>query len=225
MICCPIQKSRSTHIIFDFVFRSPSAVNPPLESTFTIEQTDLTLSVNITTPHSIGRSQEDLQATPSMSILQSHCSPLNSTNIEQNSTQQLGLSPTPTSSTFVPIDLASSIPPTSSSPAYSDISDEDSTTTPHEQMIPRSTINLLASTNGKLDDNGNKILSAGFLPTNGGLVSHPDLSNPAWAAQMLLQQFGSYMSQSTLIPTATSIVASTGKEIDRNPRSNTPNGY
>jgi hypothetical protein len=68
-------------------------------------------------------------------------------------------------------------PPTSSSPAYSDISDEDpSTTNETEQIPPLSTINLLTATN----ENDQSLIT-----------------NTSWAAQMLLQQYGSYMQQQT----------------------------
>jgi hypothetical protein len=90
-------------------------------------------------------------------------------------------------------------PPTSSSPAYSDISDEDPT--PNEQILPPSTINLLTATNGKIDENGNNLHSSSsslFLPTNGGL-NNSDISNPAWTAQMLFQQFGPFMQQQPLV--------------------------
>lgn len=89
----------------------------------------------------------------------------------------------------------------SSSPAYSDISDEDPT--PNEQTsFPPSTINLLsATTNGKLDENGNNLqTSMPFLSTNGGLTNS-DLSNPAWTTQMLFQQFGSFIQPQTLVTT------------------------
>ncbi|CAF1246554.1 unnamed protein product [Adineta steineri] len=86
---------------------------------------------------------------------------------------------------FVSINLTSSIqpppPPTSSSPAYSDISDEDTTImNENEQISPPSTINLLTATNGKMDENDQSI-----VPNN------------SWTAQMLLQQYGSFMQQQT----------------------------
>lgn len=90
-------------------------------------------------------------------------------------------------------------PPISSSPAYSDISDEDPT--PNEQnSFPPSTVNLLsATTNGKIDENGNNLpSSSSFLPINGGL-NNSDLSNPTWTAQMLFQQFGSFIQPQTLV--------------------------
>ena len=85
-------------------------------------------------------------------------------------------------------------PRTSSSPAYSDISDEEST--PNEQILPPSTINLLTATNGKLDDNGKTLhsSSSSYLPPNGSL-NNSDISNPAWTAQMIFQQFGPFMQQ------------------------------
>jgi len=88
-------------------------------------------------------------------------------------------------------------PPTSSSPAYSDISDEEPT--PNEQiLLPPSTINLLTATNGKIDENGNNLHSSSFLSTNGNL-NNSDISNPAWTAQMLFQQFGPFMQQQALV--------------------------
>lgn len=91
-------------------------------------------------------------------------------------------------------------PPTSSSPAYSDISDEDPT--PNEQSLPPSTINLLTATNGKIDENGNNLHSSSFLATNGGLNSST-LPNPAWTtAQMLFQQFGSFIQPQQALSTA-----------------------
>ncbi len=76
--------------------------------------------------------------------------------------------PTPPPSSFVPINTTPTIPPppVSSSPAYSDISDEDPTTNENEQ-IPPSTINLLNEQS--------------IIP------------NTSWPAQILLQQYGSYM--------------------------------
>ncbi len=87
-------------------------------------------------------------------------------------------------------------PLTSSSPAYSDISDEDPT--PNEQILPPSTINLLTATNGKIDENGNNLHSSSFLSTNGGL-NNSDISTSAWTAQMLFQQFGPFMQQQALV--------------------------
>jgi len=88
-------------------------------------------------------------------------------------------------------------PPISSSPAYSDISDEDPI--PNEQIsFPPSTINLLAQTNGKIDENGNNLHSSFLSTTNGGL-NNSDISNPAWTAQMLFQQFGSFIQPQTLV--------------------------
>ena len=88
-------------------------------------------------------------------------------------------------------------PLTASSPAYSDISDEEpppSTTTtisesvpPLSSILPPSTINLLTATNGKIDENGNNLHSPSSISTNS------DLTNPAWTAQMLLQQFGPFI--------------------------------
>lgn len=77
--------------------------------------------------------------------------------------------PTPPPSSFVPINIAPTIqpPPISSSPAYSDISDEDPTTTNENEQIPPSTINLLNEQS--------------LIP------------NTSWTAEMLLQQYGSYM--------------------------------
>ena len=122
--------------------------------------------------------------------------------------------PLPPPSSIIPAD----IPATASSPAYSDISDEDPTTT-GEQILQPSTINLLAVTNEKLDENGNNLPSASFLPSN-----HSDISNPAWTAQMLFQQFGSYMSQSALIPASATAVPSTHPDASKKPREPTPNG-
>jgi hypothetical protein len=121
---------------------------------------------------------------------------------------------------------------TSSSPAYSDISDEEPTTTttttitamPHEQMLSPSTINLLTGAHGTLDDKGNHIPSTTFLSSNSGL-NHADMSNPNWRAQMLFQQFGSYMSQSDLVSSAATVVPSNHKETSKKQRSTTPNGY
>jgi len=87
-------------------------------------------------------------------------------------------------------------PLTASSPAYSDISDEEpppSTTAisesvpPLSSILPPSTINLLTATNGKIDENGNNLHSPSSISTNS------DLTNPAWTAQMLLQQFGPFI--------------------------------
>ncbi len=77
--------------------------------------------------------------------------------------------PTPPPSTFVPINLTPTIqpPPIASSPAYSDISDEDPTTTNENEQIPPSTINLLNEQS--------------LIP------------NTSWTAEMLLQQYGSYI--------------------------------
>jgi len=77
--------------------------------------------------------------------------------------------PSSSSSSFVPINITPTIqhPPISSSPAYSDISDEDPTTTNENEQIPPSTINLLNEQS--------------IIP------------NPSWTTQMLLQQYGSYM--------------------------------
>lgn len=89
--------------------------------------------------------------------------------------------PTPPPSSFVPISITSTVqhPPAPSSPAYSDISDEDPTTTPtrtitttnEHEPLPPSTINLL---------NDQSIIP-----------------NAVWPTQMLLQQYGSYMQQMT----------------------------
>lgn len=91
-------------------------------------------------------------------------------------------------------------PPISSSPAYSDISDEDPT--PNEATsFPPSTINLLAPSNGRIDENANNLHSSSspsFPSSNGGL-NNSDLSNPAWTAQMLFQQFGSFIQPQTLV--------------------------
>ncbi|CAF1002488.1 unnamed protein product [Rotaria sordida] len=85
-------------------------------------------------------------------------------------------------------------PPISSSPAYSDISDEDPT--PNEQILSQpSTINLLTATNGKIDENGNNLHSSSFLSTNNGLNN----SNSSWTAQMLFQQFGSFIQPQTTV--------------------------
>ncbi|CAF2357811.1 unnamed protein product [Rotaria sp. Silwood2] len=91
--------------------------------------------------------------------------------------------------------IPTSPPPISSSPAYSDISDED--LTPNEQILPQpSTINLLAATNGKIDENGNNLHpSSSFLSTNNGLNN----SNSSWTAQMLFQQFGSFIQPQTTV--------------------------
>lgn len=77
--------------------------------------------------------------------------------------------PTPPPSSFVPINITPTIPhpPISSSPAYSDISDEDPTTTNENEQIPPSTINLLNEQS--------------LIP------------NTLWTTEMLLQQYGSYM--------------------------------
>ena len=87
-------------------------------------------------------------------------------------------------------------PPISSSPAYSDISDEEPIPNEHA-AFPPSTINLLSQPNGKIDENGNNLHSS-FLSTNGGL-NNSDISNPAWTAQMLFQQFGSFIQPQTLV--------------------------
>ena len=92
-------------------------------------------------------------------------------------------SPTPlsSSSTFVPIQPIASTqnPPPSSSPAYSDISDEDSSSRTDNDPIPPSTINLLTANHEKLDGHEQT-----FIP-----------NNTRWTTQMLLQQYGSYMQQ------------------------------
>lgn len=74
----------------------------------------------------------------------------------------------PPSSSFVSINIPAP-PPVSSSPAYSDISDEDPTTTTNdtEQNPPPSTINLLNEQT--------------LIP------------NASWTTEMLLQQYGPYM--------------------------------
>lgn len=100
-------------------------------------------------------------------------------------------SPTPLSSssasTFVPIHpiAITQNPPTSTSPTYSDISDEDSTSRTDNDQIPAplplpppSTINLLTANHEKLDEHEQT-----FIP------------NTRWTTQMLLQQYGSYMQQ------------------------------
>ena len=116
--------------------------------------------------------------------------------------------------------IPSDVPATASSPAYSDISDEESTTTTTgEQILQASTINLLAVTNEKVDENGNNLPVVPFLPSN-----HSDISNPAWTAQMLLQQFGSYMSPSALIPASATAVISTHLDANKTPREPAPNG-
>lgn len=204
------------------MIRSPLATTI-LDTNTPNEQND-SKSTLTPTDSTIVRLQEDIQTTSPVSILQSNQSTLNSSIIDQNNTiVERQSSPIPSASTFVPITLPSTtIPPTSSSPAYSDISDEDPATNPHEQTFPPSTINLLASNNGKLDDSGSKILTNGYLSSNGGL-SHPDLSSPAWTTQLLLQQFGSYMTQSGLVLPATNIVSTTNKESAKGSPSNTPN--
>jgi len=76
------------------------------------------------------------------------------------------------SSSFIPITINPSVqhPPVSSSPAYSDISDEDPTITTNEnEQIPPSTVNLL---------NDQSVIP-----------------NASWSTQMLFQQYGSYMQQ------------------------------
>lgn len=99
------------------------------------------------------------------------------------------------------------IPLPASSPAYSDISDEEPI--PNDKILPPSTINLLTATNGNLDENGNNLHSSPFLSTNGGLNN----SNPAWAAQMLFQQFGSFMQPQAL----TSPTVSSNKDLSTTP--------
>ncbi|CAM2710265.1 unnamed protein product [Rotaria socialis] len=87
----------------------------------------------------------------------------------------------PPSTTFVPINITPTIQslPTSSSPAYSDISDEDPTAITNEnEQNSSSTINLLATTKVKFDENEQSLIP-----------------NPTWTPQMLLQQYGSYIQQ------------------------------
>ncbi|CAF0959709.1 unnamed protein product [Rotaria sordida] len=94
--------------------------------------------------------------------------------------------PPPLPSSLDPINLNSTIQtlPTSSSPAYSDISDEDSTTIITNENLQRtpSTINLLTVTNGKFDENEQTLIP-----------------NSTWTTQMLLQQYGSYMQQQAFV--------------------------
>ena len=87
--------------------------------------------------------------------------------------------------------------PQPSSPAYSDISDEEPT--PSEQTLPPSTINLLTATNGKLEENGTSSHSS-----SSSFLNNSDLTNPAWAAQMLFQQFGPLIQQQALATAAVS---------------------
>ncbi len=101
-------------------------------------------------------------------------SKIDQTNDNKKTPQNPTTPPPPPSSIIQP-------PPTLSSPAYSDISDEDpSTTNETEQIPPLSTINLLTATNEKLDENDQSLIT-----------------NTSWATQMLLQQYGSYMQQQT----------------------------
>ncbi|UJR26232.1 hypothetical protein I4U23_007575 [Adineta vaga] len=94
-------------------------------------------------------------------------------------------------------------PPTSSSPAYSDISDEEPT--PNEQTLPPSTINLLAATtNGKIDENGKNLHSSSSSSSSSSYLTNSDLTNPAWTAQMLFQQFGPLIQQQALATAAVS---------------------
>ena len=93
--------------------------------------------------------------------------------------------PTPPPSSFVPINLTSTMDPplTSSSPTYSDISDEDITmVTNANEQNSLSTINLLTMPNGKFNHNEQSFIS-----------------KSSWATQMLLQQYGSYIQQQAFI--------------------------
>ena len=90
----------------------------------------------------------------------------------------------PVSSSFAPIstDLIQTAPPKSSSPAYSDISDEDLTSRNEHEQNPPSTVNLLTGNHEKIDEHEQT-----FLP------------NSRWTTQMLLQQYGSFMQQQSFI--------------------------
>ncbi|CAF0815063.1 unnamed protein product [Adineta ricciae] len=88
--------------------------------------------------------------------------------------------------------------PQPSSPAYSDISDEEPT--PSEQTLPPSTINLLTATNGKLEENGTSSHSS----SSSSFLNSSDLTNPVWATQMLFQQFGPLIQQQALATAAVS---------------------
>ena len=84
--------------------------------------------------------------------------------------------PTPPPPSFMPISITSTVqhPPVPSSPAYSDISDEDpttTTTTNEHETLPPSTINLLNEQS--------------IIP------------NAVWPTQMLFQQYGSFIPQMT----------------------------
>jgi hypothetical protein len=56
------------------------------------------------------------------------------------------------------------------------------------------------------------------MSTNGGL-NHSDISNPAWTAQMLFQQFGPFMQHQALATAA----LSNNNDISTKTQSTTPN--
>lgn len=83
--------------------------------------------------------------------------------------------PTPPPSSFMPVNITPTVqhPPAPSSPAYSDISDEDPTTTiaNEHEPLPPSTINLLNEQS--------------IIP------------NAVWPTQVIFQQYGSFIPQIT----------------------------
>ena len=133
--------------------------------------------------------QEEVKAADHFLLHVNDESWTNTKNESSNENKKTPKIPTPPPSSFVPINLTPTIappPPPSSSPAYSDISDEDPSTaianvTQDSEKTPTpSTINLLTATNGEIDENDQSIIS-----------------KTPWAAQMLLQQYGSYIQQQT----------------------------
>ncbi|CAF1597614.1 unnamed protein product [Rotaria sp. Silwood1] len=165
------------------------------------EQISIHLSTNptrcILNNNEINTDQDEIKSTLKSTDhfllhMQDESSSWTNLKIDQTHTNKKSIKiPTPppsSSSSFVPINNLTStiqtLPIISSSPAYSDISDEESTTTANEnEQKPPSTINLLTATNGKFDENDQTLIS-----------------NSTWTTtQMLLQQYGPYMQQQTFI--------------------------
>lgn len=121
--------------------------------------------------------------------------------------------------------ITSPVPPppstlSASSPAYSDISDEEpTTTTTTEPVLPPSTVNLLTATNGKIDENGNNLHSSSS--SSSSIPTSSDLTNPAWTAQMLLQQFGPFIQQQQTLVTD---ISSTPNRLNSNNTCPSSNG-
>ena len=162
-----------------------STIDHPMKSLPEHDELKSVVSTVKPADHVLLHIQDEPMSTPvpSQAILSPPLPSSQSSWLDSRPERPNAKAPTPPSSSFVPIQspavVAIAVPPTSSSPAYSDISDEDaSINNENERILPPSTINLLAATNDKLESNE---------------------PSTRWTTQMLLQQYGSYMQQQTLV--------------------------